>query len=1201
MMKFSIKKAFLPLVALCSATAANADIVLNEAMPCNLNTYMDKDTYNYNGWMELYNNGTAAVNINGYTFKYTDDDNVEHEATIDYDCTIAKGGYKLIFFDKEEKEGHISYKLDASGGTMVLLDASGATVSTLTVPSICAYVSYGIKGDTIGYMVPTPAAANSTAYPATKLKNFVASHQCDTVKFSTHPGVCNDAIALTMTSGTTGAKIYYTTDGTVPTESNGKLYSKALDITKTTVIRARAYADGKIYSPISTGSYLFNDTKHSYCSGLGAIPVVSIVTDIKNFNDDTYGFAVKGTNGIVGGCSSTGTANYNQPWKRPMNFEFIVDGKTVVSHELEAKIMGGCSRKDDIKSLALCANKKCGKGNNKMEYAFFTDKPDIDTYKSLHLRNGGNDFDGIRIRDGIMQAMIHGNNIDYQAYRPVAYYLNGEYQGLMGLNEHANEDYVYSNYGLDDDEIDLIKIANHQITASNGTVDAYNNLISEAQISQNTDSYCDKMNKLMDIDEYLTYNVFEQFICNTDWPGNNQKLWRATSDGRFRWILYDTDFGFNLYGGAAPNYDGYTTDMIKFCLGEGSVVNWANGSKTSPYTFTDEYKWKTILFSSLMKDDNFKAMFLTKNLMLLQTNLTTERMKAVIDSVASDAQAEYCAMNANANYKPNITETEEISTMKEFAEKRPSYVMQYLASYFGGSQVNLAISSNVAGARFSINGLYWDKDSYEGKYITNAKLTVTPIAPNGYKFKNWKLSSAASANLLNSSSTWNYLYNATGAETGWNTADFETTGWESGNGKFGYASSGDFDTEMTYGEDADDKPITAYFRTTVDVDDVANYSKFVANITYDDAYVIYVNGKEIKRDNLPEEDAIEYSTLATEYTNDATAEVEIASSYFKTGENVIAVEIHQNSATSSDLVFAMTLNAIGNAEGSESTKETYSAVINDNYSMEAIFEKVDNSNTLFINEVCTSNKGSETQGGYADEYGKYGDWIEIYNSGDADINIAGWYLTDNSAKPTKYQIPTNEPNNTIVPAKGYLMIWCDNDIWNGPLHTSFKLGESATNTIVLSKDINGTVTTIDQMEIPASLGTNNTYGRETDGDENLVVFNISDTEEHLIPTPFKANGSESIGENKNVPAIVNGDEHNSFIIYPNPVNEQLNVASRLEDITSIRIYDNTGRLIKAIAGDSNYASIATSDLAQGVYQINIETQNNNVRMKFIKK
>lgn len=1196
-----IAKAVLSLIGMCVAGNANAAIVINEAMPSNLSTYMDMSTYEYTPWIEVFNSGETAVNLKGYTLRYTThEDGLVKEATIAFDCSIEGGAYKLLFMDKADQKNHVGFKLDADGGDLVLLDAAGKTISSLNIPDICAYVSYGVGESANGYMVPTPGKANSTAFASANLAEFQKTAQCAVPVFSKKAGAYHDIDTLktTITCATTGAKIYYTTDGSIPTKEKGILYEGEIKMTKPSVIRARAYASDMVYSPIVTASYIFNSKNHKWCSSLNKLPIVSIVTAKENLDDPTIGIATKGSNGIDGDCGTT-RANYNQDWKRPMNFEYIVDGQAVINQEVEAKVMGGCSRSHETKSFSLSTSKKCGSGMNKMKYPFFKSKPSIKKFKSLHLRNGGNDFDGLRFRDGFMQSIIHGENIDYQAYQPVGYFLNGHYEGLMLLNEHTNEDYLYSNYDLDDEEIDLIKITK-EINVSNGTIDAYDKLIEEAQSGQNTPGYYEKMSKLMDMDEYMTYMAFEQYLVNTDWPGNNNKLWRHNKGGRFRWILYDTDFGFGLFEGWGPNYTSYTTNMIQFCAGEGSCVNWANGSNHAPYTFSKDSEWKTILFKNLMKNEEFRSRFLTKNLMLLEKTFKPERVIAILDSIAKDAYPEYCAMSANEHWQPkeSYEGNDEYNGMKEFANKRPAYVYQHLANFYGGNEVNLTITSNVSGARFNINGNYCNKSKYEGKYISNNRLNVSPIAPDGYKFKNWKLSAAESSTLLSSASEWLYSYTAEGQADGWQAADFAATGWKKGSGRFGYGGPSKYNVTLDFGKDKDNKPITAYFRTTVNVEEIGNFEKITAKLTYDDGYVIYVNGTEVARGNMPKEEAITSETLAVEYANDDEATVDIATKYFKNGENTIAVEIHQNSATSSDLTFEMSLKGIGKATGTTSTKMDFSTTVTDNFSMEAVFVEDTEPAGIFINEVCTSNKG-ESSNDATDEFGKYGDWIEIYNAGSQDVNIAGWYISDNSEKLNKYQIPYSQLEATNIPAKGHIVIWCDNDVYNGPLHASFKLSETSANTITLSKDKGGVVTKVNSIELPANIGTNNSYGRVADGSEELQQFYMCSwkTANKARTTMGTTNGL--ICDTNDLKKSDNDDA--KVRIYPNPVENELNIVSD-EAIAKVRIYDNIGRTIATEEGKGvKKKSINTSHLIKGIYTINIETTDNNVRVKFIKK
>ncbi len=89
---------------------------------------------------------------------------------------------------------------------------------------------------------------------------------------------------------------------------------------------------------------------------------------------------------------------------------------------------------------------------------------------------------------------------------------------------------------------------------------------------------------------------------------------------------------------------------------------------------------------------------------------------------------------------------------------------------------------------------------------------------------------------------------------------------------------------------------------------------------------------------------------------------------------------------------------------------------------------------LTINELMASNSST-----IQDPQGQYDDWVEICNFGSEAINIGGMYLTDDLANPTKWQIPTDRPAETTVPAHGYLLIWADEDTSDTGLHANFKL------------------------------------------------------------------------------------------------------------------------------------------------------------------
>jgi hypothetical protein len=92
-----------------------------------------------------------------------------------------------------------------------------------------------------------------------------------------------------------------------------------------------------------------------------------------------------------------------------------------------------------------------------------------------------------------------------------------------------------------------------------------------------------------------------------------------------------------------------------------------------------------------------------------------------------------------------------------------------------------------------------------------------------------------------------------------------------------------------------------------------------------------------------------------------------------------------------------------------------------------------------INEVMTSNKGTVSDGN-----GNFPDWLELYNSSDKDVNISGYGLSDDKLAAAKWAFPSG----TVVPAKGYLVVYCSGDAEKGAMHAAFKL--SAHDALILS-------------------------------------------------------------------------------------------------------------------------------------------------------
>ncbi|MEM7386143.1 MAG: hypothetical protein AAF514_14475, partial [Verrucomicrobiota bacterium] len=157
-------------------------------------------------------------------------------------------------------------------------------------------------------------------------------------------------------------------------------------------------------------------------------------------------------------------------------------------------------------------------------------------------------------------------------------------------------------------------------------------------------------------------------------------------------------------------------------------------------------------------------------------------------------------------------------------------------------------------------------------------------------------------------------------EEGWEQPSFEDSEWNAGKAPLGYGESG-ITTTLTYGGDPNDKNPSVYFRKKIEIEDPEGYLKLVGRIRVDDGAVVYVNGEEADRVNMPE-GPIEPKTNATQSANEGRYEVFLApASLLKKGENTVAVRIHQHDADSSDLFFDLELSVLTKSDLEEEEKE----------------------------------------------------------------------------------------------------------------------------------------------------------------------------------------------------------------------------------------------------------------------------------------
>ena len=206
-----------------------------------------------------------------------------------------------------------------------------------------------------------------------------------------------------------------------------------------------------------------------------------------------------------------------------------------------------------------------------------------------------------------------------------------------------------------------------------------------------------------------------------------------------------------------------------------------------------------------------------------------------------------------------------------------------------------------------------------------------------------------------------------------------------------------------------------------------------------------------------------YSSFASTYApdNPASGTISLSASLFHKGSNLIAVEVHNNSGSSSDIYWDASLSAVlmggDSMDDGEfvSTDATYTLPSTGEINLVACFAPLPDTadsdlHPVKINEVSAAN------GIYTNEYFKHNDWIELYNRSSEEVDVAGMYISDNLNKPERFQIPeasaVDARYSTIIPPHGYLVIWADKLDSDRQIHANFKLAAEGGSIVLTAAD-----------------------------------------------------------------------------------------------------------------------------------------------------
>ena len=688
-------------------TAEPGSIVINEIMASNIEEAISP-AFNFDGWIEIYNTTDRPVELTGLLL--SDNKNQLGPWTMPAEIgAVPAKGHILVWFDSNDiAPANAPFKLDTDGGNITISDADGKMIASQDYPASLERISYARLTDGAeewGYTgTLTPGASNNGI---SLQKNQLAAPVVDQPS-QVFAGMLS--VNVTIPGGCT---LRYTTDGTLPTLTNGETSkSGQFDVRGTTNYRFRLFADDMLPSRVTTRSYILQEFEP-------LLPIVSVVTDPDFLYSKEIGVMERGPNGRPGNGQSA-KCNWNMNWERPVNFSYIdANGEMVLNQDVNLEMCGGWSRAWTPHAFKLKGSKEMG-GDKNLNYPFFEQKPYIRN-RTLQIRNGGND-NNCRFKDPSLQyiAQTSGLNIDCQSYQPVHEFINGQYIGVLNVREPNNKHYVYANYGWDDDEIDQFEMSpDSGYVQKCGTAEAFNMLVDDlSPDAANKETY-DEICRLLDIDEYINYMAVEMFLGSTDWPQNNVKGFRHRDNGRFRFVLFDIDHAFNTSDpfNTFRNKEWYYFDEL-YPRGLGRIF--------------DQIRLVT-LFENLLENQDFRRRFIDAYCVVAGSVYQSERSTQILDELFDRVQPAMRVNGASAATTYNSVKASLNSRLNSSNNALKNYGPFELRNVSGQRVI---LDSDTEGAKLFVNDQEVPTGAFNG-YLY-APVTLQAKEPAGYQFVGWK-------------------------------------------------------------------------------------------------------------------------------------------------------------------------------------------------------------------------------------------------------------------------------------------------------------------------------------------------------------------------------------------------------------------------------------------------------------------------------
>lgn len=459
------------------------------------------------------------------------------------------------------------------------------TVCITLMLCLAAALTFAIAGcQPSSSQQPSSATASSSSIDAT-------------ITFSHESGAYRDASLELAIKNPANLPMVYTTDGSGPTSASERVSGPiALDARDTnrafieqlaaevpdnrtlhvddtlptaTVVRAAAILPDGTVGPIATNTYFIGE---DIVELFGDAMVVSLVVDPADLLDYETGIVAKGAiydahreenEALTNEMQFNVQANYTQKgrdWEREAVTEFF-DRSNELTHEASCgiRLRGHMSRVYAQKSFNVYL--RGSYGMKSLDYDLFADAVTVaggspaTSFKSFCLRSGGNDTEMLRYRDSLLQHALSGLDFAIQSMRPAIVFLNGEFYGVYSLAEKYSDAYVADHYGVDASNVVIIEDGEID-EGQDSDLALYDELMGFAQRDLADEATWNAFGALVDVQSMADFYAAQIYVGNYDFEETrNCRVWRARepeadseyADGRWRWMLFDTEFSCGLY------------------------------------------------------------------------------------------------------------------------------------------------------------------------------------------------------------------------------------------------------------------------------------------------------------------------------------------------------------------------------------------------------------------------------------------------------------------------------------------------------------------------------------------------------------------------------------------------------------------------------------------------------------------------------